>query len=239
MSEENELPDSLFIPGEDLLQEVGNVPTDEVEAEPVQGNGAPDHIPYSRFQEVVQDREQARQEAAQLRAMSMQMYQQLAQHQKQPVQTQQEPDIDQDVEALIAPIVEKRIAALMPTLNQVQNLQARHETQEAWNDLNRMVPDLNELGPDIVMHIQGMSKQRAARVLSDPEDLAEIAEICRLKRAYKVPQTMELANKDMRSRSRGETPGGTRQSTSTKDVFADLLNDDSKFDAYMRKSGLL
>lgn len=238
MPEELDLPDSLFVPPEEMLQEeAGDVPTEEAAAPPEPESKAPSQVPYNRFQEVVSEREQARAENAQLRAMAMQMFGQMEQRNR-PAEPAP-PEIDQDVEALIAPIVEKRLAALMPTIHQVQNLQAQHETQEAWNQLNRMVPDLNDLGPDIVAHIQSLPRNRAARILSDPEDLADVAELVRMRRSQRGVTATGTANRDMRNRSQGEVPSGTRQATSSKDPFADLLNDDAKFESYMRKSGLI
>lgn len=237
MPDELDLPDSLFIPSDDVLQEAGDVPPVEAAASPEPRNTVPDQIPYNRFQEVVSEREQIKAENAQLRAMAMQMFGQLEQSKKQvPAQ----PEFDPDVDAMVGPMIEARIsrhlAALMPT---VQNLQAQNETQQAWNQLNQLVPDLNDLGPDIVAYIQTLPHARAAKILADPEDLADVAERVRMKRQLQSAGGTDTANRDLRSRSRGETPSGTRQASSSKDPYAELLNDDAKFNAYMRKSGLL
>jgi len=243
MTEELDLPDSLFIPSDADLQEAGDVPPEEAAAPPEPENTVQhqNQIPESMIQEIIRDRDLSRQEAAQLRAMVFKMGERLEQVNQNQNKAPAEPQWDQDVDALIAPMIEarldKRLAMLLPT---VQNLQAQNESNAAWNFVTQQVPDLESLGPQIGEHLKSLPQARAIKLLSDPEDIIDLAEKIRLKNQLREASGSEAANRDLRSRGRGEVPGHTRQATHSKDPFADLNNlSEDKFQAQLRRMGLL
>jgi hypothetical protein len=188
----------------------------------------PEHVPYSRFQEVYHKGKQADETARALYAQNQQLMQILLNAQQQ-VQSrpQQAPSqkVDPEAEAfikLIKPALDQENRPLLERIAQqeqiIQNLAQQSESQAAWVWLQGNVPDLNEIAPDLLAYIDSRPDKNA--ILSDPNRVYDAAQIVRLSRQAGGKKqdagVKDALRQESRSRGRAELPN-TQTRTSTKD----------------------
>jgi hypothetical protein len=209
----------------------GENPDSEPEGE--EKDKGPKHIPYDRFQEVWNERQDARQYAQNLQLQILQMQQQIqsAQHQaNQPRQPQIDPEIDQ----IVAPVVQQRTAHLERQLAQMQQqllgVQAKGEAESAWNYVLQYVPDMDELKSDIAREIEKKSPAIQKKITSDPDLVIELAEKVRLMRSSGAASTGKKIQADLKGRTRSESGGtGTNPNRGNNNDWLNMT--DAEFDA--------
>lgn len=201
---------------------------DNPEGESQQKTG-PEHIPYSRFQEVWNERQEARSYAQQLQMQIMQMQQQvnaLSQTQNAP----RDPDVDPDVEQIVAPVLNKYVKPLVQQLNaakaELSQVQAKAEAEAAWGYVLSHVPDMEDLKADIAKEIEGKSPVIQRKITSDPDLIIELAEKVRLKRSSGASAASSAVRNDLKSRSRSETSGTRTSPTSSNNIDWLSLSDE-------------
>lgn len=205
-------------------------PEGDAKPEGDQPKKGPDHIPYDRFQTVWNERQEARDYAQQLQMQILAMQQQIAAV-SGAVNAPREPDIDPDVEQIVAPVLNKYVKPLVNQLQQAKQelgrVQAKAEAEEAWNYVLQNVPDMEDLKADLAKEIESKSPVIQKKITSDPDLIIEMAEKVRLKRG-KAP--ISPANADIKSRTRSES-GGTRQSPTSGSNIDWLSLSDEEFRA--------
>lgn len=191
----------------------------------------PEHIPYQRFQEVWNERQDARAYAQQLQMQIMQMQQQVQAIQN-AANVPKEPEPDPDVEQIVAPVLNKYVRPLMQQLNaaraELGQVQAKAEAEAAWGYVMQHVPDMDDLKADLAKEIESKSPVIQRKITSDPDLIIEMAEKVRLKRAAGGNARTSAASQDLKARSRSES-GGARTSPTSKSNIDWLSLSDEDF----------
>lgn len=206
---------------------------EQAEPEGEAAKKGPEHIPYERFQEVWNERQDARNYAQQLQMQILAMQQQISAIQNS-ANMPKEPDIDPDVEQIVAPVLGKYVKPLMNQLNaakaELAQVTAKAEAEAAWNYVMQHVPDMDELKADLAREIESKSPVIQKKITSDPDLIIEMAEKVRLKRQAGGSNRASAASQDIKSRSRSES-GGARTSPSTGKNIDWLSLSDEEFRA--------
>lgn len=178
----------------------------------------PEHIPYQRFQEVWNERQDARAYSQQLQMQIMQLQAQ-AQAYQNAINLPKEPEIDPDVEQIVAPVLNKYVRPLMQQLQaakqELGQVQAKAEAEAAWNYVMQHVPDMDSLKADLAKEIESKSPVVQRKITSDPDLIIEMAEKVRLMRTSGGATRAGAVQQDLKQRSRSES-GGARTSPSNK-----------------------
>jgi hypothetical protein len=231
------------------LEEAANTPLEaqdnqeQVEAEassapPVEKE--PGNVPYRVFAEA-----NARMQAAEQRVHDMQMA--ILQLQQQQIMAQQasqakDPDVDPDVEALIAPVLHKRLTPLQRELELVKQreaaLLAERQAKAAWDYVRDNVPDLDDLGPAIQEYLSGLSPERQNKITSDPDLVIQTAELVRERVASGKALSQKAAKADMKARTKGESGAASIPSKSTNTPRDWSSMSDAEFREHERKLGI-
>lgn len=215
MPDDPEIQDELLETSPEATET--ETPESDTAVEETESKG-PEHIPYQRFQEVWNERQDARAYAQQLQMQILAMQQQVnaIQH---AANAPREPDIDPDVEQIVAPVLNKYVKPLMNQLNaakaELGQVQAKAEAEAAWNYVLQNVPDMDDLKADLAREIESKSPVIQKKITSDPDLIIEMAEKVRLKRASGGMTRTSAAQQDLKARSRSES-GGVRTSPSSK-----------------------
>lgn len=212
---------------EETTEEATEVPEPAGDGQP---NKGPEHIPYHRFQEVWNERQEARQYAQSLQMQILQMQQQIAGAQSSP----QEPEPDPDVENIVKPVLNKYVRPLMQKLQQTEaelgRVQAQAEAEQAWGYVLHYVPDMEDLKDDLAREIQSKSPAVQRKITSDPDLVIELAEKVRLKRAGGKSAVSQAVQHDIKARSKSESGGARTSPTNQRNI--DWLNlSDDEFNA--------
>jgi hypothetical protein len=133
----------------------------------------PQAIPYDRFSEVVAQKAAAEQQLSLMQQQMWQMAQMVQRQQQQQANYPPPPDpIDPEVAKLVSPVVQQYVGPLQAEVHRLhqQNaeLRAQTEAQQAWNYVERSVPDLNDLQADLVIYIQQQPAEVQQAVSKDP-----------------------------------------------------------------------
>ena len=133
MPDDPEIQDELLETSPEATET--ETPESDTAVEETESKG-PEHIPYQRFQEVWNERQDARAYAQQLQMQILQMQQQVNAIQN-AANAPREPEIDPDVEQIVAPVLDKYVKPLMNQLNaakaELGQVQAKAEAEAAWN----------------------------------------------------------------------------------------------------------
>lgn len=205
-------------------EEVEQNTNPEVEAEseetaeqpvPPQPQSHPQSVDYGRFQEVNERMRFAEQRAHELQMALLNF--QTAQQQQQKAS---EPDVDPEVEQLVAPILKKQLASYENRLQAIQQreaaMYANQEAQAAWDYVRSSVPDLDELANDIQTYLQSIPAKRAGLITSDPDLVIQTAELVRAKKAAGQAIGSQAAKQDLKARGKGDSGTSTTSVSGTK-----------------------
>ena len=218
MPDDPEIQDELLETSPEATET--ETPESDTAVEETESKG-PEHIPYQRFQEVWNERQDARAYAQQLQMQILQMQQQVNAIQN-AANAPREPEIDPDVEQIVAPVLNKYVKPLMNQLNaakaELGQVQAKAEAEAAWNYVLQNVPDMDDLKADLAREIESKSPVIQKKITSDPDLIIEMAEKVRLKRATGGMTRTSAAQQDLKARSRSES-GGVRNSPSSKTII--------------------
>ena len=187
--------------------------TAEVPAPPPQSH--PQSVDYGRFQEVNE-----RMRFAEQRAHELQMALLNFQTAQQQQQRAAEPDVDPEVEQLVAPILKKQLASYENRLQAIQQreaaMYANQEAAAAWDYVRTSVPDLDELANDIQTYLQSIPAKRANMITSDPDLVIQTAELVRAKKAAGQAIGTQAARQDLKARGKGDSGTSTNSIQSSK-----------------------
>lgn len=238
-------PDDSMIPPDDLLQQLRSeetpLETETVDAEADTTGGEPEttetrklpeHVPYDRFQEVWDRMRQAEQENQYFRTLAMQAAHNQVNSGKKP---ENKDEVDPELMEIIAPVVKKMVA---PIMQGYQDLQDKAQSDAAWNKVVKNVPDLDELQPHMIAYINGLDHSVAADIVGNPDLMIQTANFIRLRNQAGNTGAQAKAKADLKQRSRGEAPGGTRITpNSLENTFREASEDPAKLQALMVKMG--
>lgn len=193
--------------------EVESEETTESQAPPPQSH--PQSVDYGRFQEVNERMRLAEQRAHELQMAVLNL--QAAQHQQQKAP---EPDVDPEVEQLVAPILKKQLASYENRLQAIQQreaaMYANQEAQAAWDYVRTSVSDLDELAPDIQAYLQSIPAKRANMITSDPDLVIQTADLVRAKKAAGQAIGTQAARQDLKARGKGDSGTSTSSVSGSK-----------------------
>lgn len=197
-----------------------NTPEIEVESEETTESQAPPQshpqsVDYGRFQEVNERMRVAEQRAHDLQMALLNFQAQQHQQQRAP-----EPEVDPEVEQLVAPILKKQLASYENRLQAIQQreaaMYANQEAAAAWDYVRQSVPDLDELAPDIQTYLQSLPAKRAGLITSDPDLVIQTAELVRAKKAAGQAIGTQAAKQDLKARGKGDSGTSTISVSGTK-----------------------
>ena len=224
---------------EEIIDNSELTPEDEFEAERSASQGAtpkeeakPEkerHIPYDRFQEVYAEKQQLQQQIHAMQMNMLQMQQQaMMQQQMQTRPVDPEPEIDTEVEKLIAPIINKQTRVLQNQLAEAQQrlaalqqmgyqTQAETEARNAWAYVESNVPDLEDLRSDLVDYIKSLSPVVQNKITSDPDQVIIVANMVRLQRQMQGKTATNAGKQALKNKA--HTAGsGSSQMTSDNNL---------------------
>lgn len=208
----------------------------EPEGEPTDSKG-PKHIPYDRFQEVWQERQDARGAVSALQQQILMLQNQILATQHS-MNTPRDPDPDPDVEQIVAPVLNKYVKPLVQQLNaakqELYQVQARNEAEQAWNYVLQHVPDMDDLKEDLAREIEAKPRTVQQKITSDPDLVIELAEKVRLKRASGNVTTGNAGRADLKSRTKSESGGQRTNPSNSRVVDWASLSDEEFQKEYAR-----
>lgn len=226
-----ELEDGL-VPSEEQIQPEEEL-QEQVEATPP---AEEKRVPYTRFREVNEKASRLEAEMHEMRLAMMRM-----QQPQQPQYREPEPDIDPELEKLVAPVIQKQTRHLNQEIAKrdelLAQIAAKNEADKAWSYVVSNVPDIDELKPDIVAYLDSISPAMANKYTSDPDSVVMVANFVRAQKAAGNSMASKAAKQDLKNRAKTDATGGSRVPTSTTQTdWSTMSNED--FIAAQRKMGL-
>jgi len=238
------MPEEFEAETQDLQEEQ---PLETVEAEseaPPETNTKPRHIPFERFEEVYADLKAERAGREQLQHQIFQMQQQLLAASKAPAPP--EPKVDPEIDELISPILNKRLAPYEQRIAQMQQREAamwaEREASNAWDYVKSNVKDLDELAPDMQSYLASLPSARANKITSDPDLVIQTAELVRAMKLAGKSVGVTAAKQDLKQRTKSDSGTASPSPSNLKDIdWSDPNLDfdamEAKIEAQRRKAG--
>lgn len=199
-------------------------------------------VPYERFQEVYDDLKATRQSHQQMQFQIMQMQRDLMQATAKPKAP--EPQLDPEVDQILDPYLQKRLAPYQQTLAEMQKREAamwaNQEAQTAWEYVKTAVPDLDELAPDMQNYLATLPSTRANKITADPDLVIQTAELVRAMRSAGKAVGTQVAKQDLKQRSKSDVGTASPANISGKIDWNDPNLDWDKHEAMLerqRRSG--
>lgn len=200
----------------------------------------PEHIPWDRFQEVYQDRQRLAAEVEQQRNLLWQQGQTLQNAWQQRQAPPAEPEDPQlaEVEKIIAPLIDKRLAPMQQRYQQTMMvLEAQSEAQQALQFFESNVPDHKELQPDFLKYLDTLDPAMRARVFQDPRFAVMTANAVRGMRDSGQLKANSQAKEAVRGRAKSESGGNSPSLNSQQAVDYNSMSDEdfAKMDALIAR----
>lgn len=206
--------------------------------EPAEKEREPVH--WEQYQRVYQDRDRLAAEnerQANLLWQQGQTLQNAWQQRQAPPAEPEDPQLA-EVEKIIAPLIDKRLAPLAQRYQQtMMAFEAQSEAQQALQFFETQVPDHKELEPDFIKYLETQSPAMRARVFQDPLFAVMTANAVRGMRDSGQLKANSQAKEAVRGRAKSESGGNSPSLNGQQNIDYNSMSDEdfAKMDALIAR----